>query len=780
MRQFKIGHSTTAKSALNAERDRLVLATPGISSGKIVHILPRLLRGIRDRDDLTSFRDVQTNEAEREVAEVVEDHLTRCWTSHYGRPATSAELGQLLRLIWVHTLDLEDGGSDRLALLDSLRSNSLAAADQADAALAELVKLVSRLRAERSGVGLASLQRNLIRAGIALSGPPDYRADIAALKAWTNARLAKAPRFVRLLETDRSSTIEREAWPALLANADNEPLVLVGDPGAGKSGLTYRLAQHLAASDVDVVFLPVDLISANGFAELQRELGISHSLAEVLHNWPGAQRAVLVVDALDAARKLETQTIVRETLSEVAAEPGTRWNIVASVRKYDIRKGHEWRRLFRGKPPAPQFATAEFADLRHILVGPLTDPEIDQTTRFSPALHRLFAEAGPELRKLLRNAFNLHLLAELLDLGEVHADLAGIATQSELLDRYWQRRVLRDDDRNDAREACLSIVLDKMIASKSLRVFRSEVRQHVDATALVDLQRNNIVRGEEEERGENDDILIFSHHVMFDYAAARLVLRRGRDANALIARLKADRALSLLLYPSIELAMADVWASDTSRRAFWQVVLAMARETDLPLAAQLAGPKVAADTASTIDDLRPLLAALSDPAEQAATDPTLQRLVRRLSSSVSEPVPNSAAPNRPLAPLHGAAVAHRARSRHVWRPRSSPTPRSIACRSNPDAVRPDGPHRQMGAVCTPEARRRATPTESSPAFARHAQRSPSTDSAAEYLRPLVSALSLDPTSPRHGHEELHWIARDIQPIFKADPALAIDIYAGGL
>jgi hypothetical protein len=253
--------------------------------------------------------------------------------------------------------------------------------------------------------------------------------------------------------------------------------MVVGDPGAGKSGQTYRLAASLVESGHDVVFIPVDLLNVDNFAELQRELGITHSVAEVLQNWPGDKTALLIADALDAARKLETQSVLRETIDGVRRAAGQRWNTVASVRKYDLRQGAGQARMFRGTPPDAAHIDPEFRRVRHISVARLTDAEIGPTTAFLPQLRELFTRANPQLRTLLRNIFNLHLLADLLQAGVVGTDLSGIRTQSELLETYWRHRVRRDDGRHDAREAALSAMIDQMISGKSLRISPMRTRE---------------------------------------------------------------------------------------------------------------------------------------------------------------------------------------------------------------------------------------------------------------------------------------------------------------
>jgi hypothetical protein len=345
---------------LDPAHDRLVLATPSNSSSKVTETLPELLRRIRDRSDVLSLGNVAVTRLEKTVAKTIEANISRSWKAENGRKPTAKELNDLLRLIWVQILDLESGQRDRRALLESIRTNLLAEATQASSAFSELFRLAARLRAERSGADRTTLLQALTRAGIKLTALPDLRADVAALKKWTSARLERAATFTRLLADDPNLIIERAVWPAFVKAANTESSLLVGEPGAGKSGLMYQLAAAAMANKQDVVFLPVDLLNVETFAGLQAELGIRHDLVEVLIDWPGRAPGLLLLDALDAARKPETQKLLREVVSRIVRVPGSRWKVIASVRKYDLRQGTEWSTMFRGSPPIPACADLEF------------------------------------------------------------------------------------------------------------------------------------------------------------------------------------------------------------------------------------------------------------------------------------------------------------------------------------------------------------------------------------------------------------------------------------
>ncbi|WKA29779.1 NACHT domain-containing protein [Bradyrhizobium roseum] len=635
VRQIKASAAADSKHAwsrpLDSSRDRLVLATPSTSSSKVIVTLPELLRRVRDRSDVRTLKQVAVSQSERDVAKTVETNLKRSWKAAYRKSPTDKELNALLRLIWVHQLDLESGGRDRKFILEQFRANLLEDATQASLAVSELFKLAARLRAERSGADRSTLLQLLARAGIRLTALPDFRGDVAALRRWTAARLEPAPSFTRLLADDPKLTIERAAWPEFRDAATSQSLLLVGEPGAGKSGLMYRLAATAIAAQQDVVFLPVDLLNVDTFSGLHAELGISHGLVEVLDNWPGSKPGLLILDALDAARKPETQKLLREVVGAVLRLPGSRWRVIASVRKYDLRQGTEWSMMFRGQPPIPAQADREFSRVCHVSVGRLADHEILQIAELFPALGALYSAASPKLRDLLQNIFNLHLLADLLRAGVAGSDLSAITTQSELLDSYWRHRIRRADGKHDSREATLTTVVNAMIDAQVLRVLRADVRTEVDTDALVDLERNGILRAEDQGGQPDESVLLFNHHVLFDYAVARLVFGRGRDAVRLVALLRARRELSLMLSPSLVLALSDAWNTGDGHALFWNLAFALGQETGLPGVALLVAPMVAVEQTRDLGDLQPIFDALNGPEpRKSAAEQVVQNMIGAL------------------------------------------------------------------------------------------------------------------------------------------------------
>jgi hypothetical protein len=121
----------------------------------------------------------------------------------------------------------------------------------------------------------------------------------------------------------------------------------------------------------------------------------------------------LIVDALDAARSEGAIKTLQTIISEVIAS-NSRWHVIASVRKFDLRNNPNLQRLFRGTPASAQYADGEFPAIRHINIPVLADDELAQIHSQSPAFGALVSAALPPLQELLHLPFNLRLLAELL------------------------------------------------------------------------------------------------------------------------------------------------------------------------------------------------------------------------------------------------------------------------------------------------------------------------------------------------------------------------------
>jgi len=141
----------------------------------------------------------------------------------------------------------------------------------------------------------------------------------------------------------------------------------------------------------------------------------------------------------------------------------------------------------------------------------------------------------------------------------------------------------------------------------------------------------------------NRYILSFAHHILFDYAIARLLLRG--PSSQTINWLASEPDLLIAVRPSLMFHFQHLWNSATDRSAFWNFVFELQANQTLLSTGKIIGPIVAAESIKTINDCQPLLTALRDQASphHIAAMATFQHLMGAVQSS-----------NDPERPLTGA------------------------------------------------------------------------------------------------------------------------------
>ena len=616
--------------SLDPTRDRLVLII-GPDSSKAIRVhLPTMLMRLRNFVQGQPLDDAARNSEEHRVLAVVVDHIKRVWQAVLGEPPADNDFYQLLSLLRVQELAVDAGGLGEAEARNWLRTAVLRNPEQADAAWAQLITICARWAAERSGTDRGRLQQSLLNIGIDIQAARSYRDDIECLKRHSQRTVKRIADFAHIRVGSTSIKIQRQSRDALRSAAEEDSLLVVGTPGAGKSGALHDLVQSLSEEGRDFICLAAGDLDARSTGGLRLELDLQHDLTEVLENWPGPNPAFLVIDALDAAREPQVIETIRYIIRAVVAQKG-RWRVVASIRQFDLRYSQELKRLFAGEPPTA-FQDPEFVRIRHLQIPPLSAQELAQVQHQSAALWQLIDNAPEKLRDLLHVPFNLWLMAQLIEAGIALDNLTPIRTQLELLDQYWSHRVIREHRQGNAREVVLRQVCEGMVQYRTPRVNRSYVADRADSSALHDLLSAQILIPQlsPPDSTPNPDVLTFAHHLLFDYAIARLLLRGLPET--LISRLTDDPELAIVIRPSLVLHFQHLWARDSRHEQFWELVLQVIRTNGIPEIGKLIGPVVGAELAASLSDLELLCTALesADQERRKAGEGALRHLVRAL------------------------------------------------------------------------------------------------------------------------------------------------------
>ena len=615
---------------LDLTKDRLVLITSPSSYKPIRICLRDLLRQVRQLHSHQKLDDAANNEDERRALSVARAHITKSWQKSMGVDPTDVELRQLFSLIRVEVMDLDGGGAEEREAKNILRTAVLKNPAEADTAWTKLISLCTGLAAQGLGADRMNLQRELLKAGLPLKAPRSYQDDIEKLREFSEITFDALADLAQIRVGSTRIKIQRLCTQALQRASAQKSVLVVGEPGAGKSGALHDFVEALRQDGRDYVFLAVDRLATRSLGELRAEIGLVHELPKVLDNWQGLQPAFIVIDAMDAASADPAGKMIRDLIRQVV-ENGSRWHVVASIRKFDLRYGVEIKGLFTGPPPT-EFYDPEFKAICHLKVPSLSEEELNQVALQSAELHALIHSTSTELHDLLHVLFNLRLIGELLGVGVSPDELTPIRTQLDLLERYWLHRVIRSDQQGDTREALLHIVCEKMVEERALHVDRSAIIQQNSGTLLNDLLSTQVLIEWQPSPEMPPDryILAFAHHMLFDYSVARLLLRG--DPEKVVHRLSRDPELVIVIRPSLLLHFRYLCTIDNGHKQYWGLVLRIIQADGIPEIGKLIGPCVASELSRALSDLEPLLASLEGPdaAIQNAAEKALGHIIGAL------------------------------------------------------------------------------------------------------------------------------------------------------
>ena len=464
--------------------------------------------------------------------------------------------------------------------------------------------------ATRGGIDLPRLRQDLIGRGAPLSPRPSYRNDIAALRTHS-IQVESALRAYEVVEAETGSPvgIERHCQAAVNSAALTGNLLLIGEPGAGKSAVINALGRALKAKGHDVIELAVDRFSIESLEGLTAALRLRHGLPEVLEAWDGPTSGFLIIDALDASRSGPAEAAFKRLIETVIEQAG-RWIVVASIRTFDLSLGRNFQVLFKGTPPDVTFRGDGFTAVRHIQVPPWSDTEFDELLTLSPRLADVLRGSPEKLRELAGVPFNTRLLAELVAGGAVSGEFNAVDSQIALLDLYWDHRVGRH---GTTAEVCLRAVVAEMVARRTLQATRLDVAEKFPQM-LDALTGEGVLVLTNQQRSVQ-----FRHHLLFDYAASRVFLDVEQIVSGKAVFPKTD-GLGLVLAPAMSFLLRGLWTEDGQHDQFWSAVSRLLGAHDCDPLIRAVAARMAAELPVAATDIMPFarMVTLSDTNALAA------------------------------------------------------------------------------------------------------------------------------------------------------------------
>lgn len=616
---------------LDRTRDRLLLITENRGAASIREHLRDLLNQVRILPLPQPLDKAARTQGEQEALNVVRQHVITSWTAEQSKAPSEEEIRSVLVHIWVDTLEVDKGERDEDDARKLLRMGVLQNATDDNKAWTALTDACLDYCIKHRGTDRQGFQKLLLEVPLALQGVHSYQDDIRLLREHTqtnlefladNARLpipGKAP-----VPLPRHCTGE-----ALRALEQGISFVIIGEPGVGKSGLLYEVACAAQTQGRDAVVLSASRLgSIGGLVQpgISSRLALKHDLLDVLRNWPGPDFGVVLIDALDTVRgELGIETLMKQ-IGLLLTKP-SRWCVLATVREFDLRANSALRRLFYGGPVSsdPPLQQRGFEMTRHLFVPPWSDEELKELEGRASVFAAVLTDATSELRELLRIPFNLRLISELLEDGIPPAELTPLRTQAELLDRYWQARIIRVDDQGVAREIFLQATCATIAQERTLNVRQQEVFAHVQggidiSASLKDLQRHHVLSTPPEKAPAfAANQMSFTHAILFDYATYRLLL--AGPVEKLIEHLNQDRAFGVMIRPSLVFYFHALWETDIPNEEhipYWDIIIQFGQSPKLVPLEKISWAATVIDRVKVFAEIAYLVKLLSDPSEPVA------------------------------------------------------------------------------------------------------------------------------------------------------------------
>lgn len=579
---------------LDRQVDCLALVVSPRASRPILEDLPKALAKKNSPGGGTLTPDQET------ALQAFEECIEAAWSRLKSEPAPSQVIEDLCALVRVVKFDPDH--SNTAALLQSVAVTP----QDAGSIATSLTTICGKFIAERTGADYRGLRVALMAQGARLQPSQTYKHDIDRLKEHTRKVHQDLESYESVQAGNELESIPRDCQAVVNDAALQGPLLIVGEPGVGKSGIINRLAKTLIDAGKDVVQLAVDEYSVETLQGLKEDLRLDKPLIEVLEAWDSPGHGWLIIDALDAARGGKTEGVFRGLIQQVIRKK-MRWIVVASIRTFDLELGYQYRDLFTGPPPDRGHSAPRFASTRHVQVRPWSDQELEDLLGRIPALRALIESGGPKLRDVARVPFNTRLLCGLIASFPEPRLGNAISTPNELLRIYWDRRVANVGQ--DA-EFCLRHVVQQMIEAKSLKISKFELPTPLISAYEKLLHQRVLVEPDQ------DGMLQFSHHLLFDYAASRVYLNLKKDLQKAIMYDK-SQALGLMLAPAATFALDDLWTKQADHHDFWLVVVSLlAEKRNDPIIRSVAA-RLSAELPASEADLQALADLLANGNEAA-------------------------------------------------------------------------------------------------------------------------------------------------------------------
>ena len=530
--------------------------------------LQNILNRYRQHSEETSLFEAAKNSLERDLVKRMNILFIEL---NAELPNFQNKINELLRITYIHQLKLGELESDRREMLDSLRHNLLENPEQINEIWDSIFEHTINLQSQRGSTDRKKLRRLLSRNGILLKDSVTFRSDLKKLDDFSSSYIQyQAEKVSTLSINDVKIHIERPIVQEMVRILNITFFLVVGGAGTGKSGCLFCLAQRLKSLGKRVWYWSAESLPYSSSLEIRNNLQLNHSWYDIFSEVASGTGAVLIIDGLDSLKNSQSQHAYRELIERAI---NNNMKVVASIRSFDLRYSKQLQGLYPVKEDliSPVYIDEEFQFVSHVVVSELNDDEFHQVITKLPIVEDILNRAN-QLRPVVRNLFSLDLFCKLISRDDAIEELSATSTQADLFELYWNTRVESHKLHNEMTNS-LRQLIESMVELTSLKVIPPQWSGEVnDALFSAEIIRHPITIPS---RLPEEELVEFSHNILFDYAAELLFIHSRR--RRLIKDLSSNESWTLFLRPSLKLFYLRAFRFGP--HDFWELLLMLERSS---------------------------------------------------------------------------------------------------------------------------------------------------------------------------------------------------------
>lgn len=384
--------------------------------------------------------------------------------------------------------------------------------------------------------------------------------------------------------------------------------LVIGNPGAGKTFALWDLRSSLIDDGTLTRVFTIDQVFYEDRKDILSRLHLKDKWTDELKKQSdkvGCEKSVLIFDSFDSARNEAKRKVWLGLIEEALRTLPDTWHVLVSARTYDAEKSYHLRELFSWEKGIPGRTCRAFT------VGEYTEEELTKAFQEKPELKKAFEASTSELKTILRNPFNLWLLENLSDGKQGGYQHTEYRSASQLLGLFWKIRLEQAPSQQKA-EIILKDLTEKQVESARLVSFKDELYSYAEDDIGYLFSSAILKEDQETKKG-----IRFSHNIIFDYAVSALLL--SDEALELQLYLAQQPARQLFLRPSLVYHFEGQFFDPLRNKKYWNNFISSCEISNPSLSPlnRIILPSILVKGATQAEDYGPLLSLLSQGRQEA-------------------------------------------------------------------------------------------------------------------------------------------------------------------